>query len=210
MKYQYQLNMNVCVCGCTILCTVERGAAVTLAWYREGETQSYGISLSRDAPDAYLPQTVEKGGTYTCEAKNYVNTETASITVGLHCTDSSLSGGEVAGIVVSLLLFVAVITMIIAMWKNQRMPGWSAIFSRDAQANEQNDANSLRQRHMSVPEDRLSVPETKPFVSETKPFVSETKPFVSETQPFVSETEISVPETQPFISETETSPDTSS
>ncbi|KAJ8362082.1 hypothetical protein AAFF_G00398130 [Aldrovandia affinis] len=54
----------------------------------------------------------------------------------LNVDDSSLSGGAVAGIVVGLLLFVAVIIiLIIAMRKNQRMPGWSAIFSRDAQAN---------------------------------------------------------------------------
>ncbi|KAJ8358511.1 hypothetical protein AAFF_G00433700 [Aldrovandia affinis] len=48
----------------------------------------------------------------------------------LNVDDSSLSGGAVAGIVVGLLLFVAaIITMIIAMRKIQRMPGWRAIFS---------------------------------------------------------------------------------
>ncbi|KAJ8373063.1 hypothetical protein AAFF_G00271910 [Aldrovandia affinis] len=47
----------------------------------------------------------------------------------LNVDDSSLSGGAVAGIVVGLLLFVAAIITIV-MWKNQRMPGWSAIFPR--------------------------------------------------------------------------------
>ncbi|KAJ8373039.1 hypothetical protein AAFF_G00271670 [Aldrovandia affinis] len=96
-EYQYQLNVDVSVSPprvevtrdtyrCTILCTVERGAAVTLTWYREGEAQSYASSPSRNAPDAYLPLTVEKGGTYTCVAKNSVSTETAKLTVGPHCT----------------------------------------------------------------------------------------------------------------------------
>ncbi|KAJ8362576.1 hypothetical protein AAFF_G00367880 [Aldrovandia affinis] len=94
---QYQLNVDVSVSPprvnvtrdtyrCTILCTVERGAAVTLTWYREGEAQSYASSPSRNTPDAYLPLTVDEGGTYTCEAKNSVNRETAKLTVGPHCT----------------------------------------------------------------------------------------------------------------------------
>ncbi|KAJ8392389.1 hypothetical protein AAFF_G00075140 [Aldrovandia affinis] len=95
--YHYQLNVDVPVSPprvevtrdtyrCTILCTVERGAAVTLTWYREGEAQSYASSPSPNAPDAYLPLTVDEGGVYTCEAKNSVSTETAKLTVGPHCT----------------------------------------------------------------------------------------------------------------------------
>ncbi|KAJ8373068.1 hypothetical protein AAFF_G00271960 [Aldrovandia affinis] len=91
----------------------------------------------------------------------------------LNVDDSSLSGGAVAGIVVGLLAFVAaIIAMIIAVWKNQRMPGWRAIFSGDTKANEKNDDNSRGQNTMfpndpSVPAPR-PVPETEPFLPETK------------------------------------------
>ncbi|KAJ8373400.1 hypothetical protein AAFF_G00265270 [Aldrovandia affinis] len=95
--YQYQLNVYIPVSvpqvnitrdtyRCTIQCDVERGTGVTLSWYREGEKKSYVSLFIRNAPDAYLPQTVDVGGVYTCEAKNSVSRETAKLTVGDQCT----------------------------------------------------------------------------------------------------------------------------
>ncbi|KAG5830053.1 hypothetical protein ANANG_G00318770 [Anguilla anguilla] len=69
------------------MCTVERGTEVTLSWYREGEKESYGSYPVRNAPHLDLPQTVDKGGIYTCEANNSVSRETSDpLTVGAHCT----------------------------------------------------------------------------------------------------------------------------
>ncbi|XP_064176185.1 T-lymphocyte surface antigen Ly-9-like [Anguilla rostrata] len=80
---------------CTIECTAERGTEATLSWYREGETKPYSRSSVRSAPHLDLPQTVERSGTYTCEAKNSVSNEKASITVGNHCTAVSVFGQSV-------------------------------------------------------------------------------------------------------------------
>ncbi|XP_035274293.1 T-lymphocyte surface antigen Ly-9-like isoform X2 [Anguilla anguilla] len=71
---------------CTLLCTVDKGTRATLSWYREGEKESYGSSPVESAPHLHLLLPVERSGTYTCEAKNSVSNETASITVGAHCT----------------------------------------------------------------------------------------------------------------------------
>ncbi|KAJ8339872.1 hypothetical protein SKAU_G00345050 [Synaphobranchus kaupii] len=91
---------------CTILCTVERGTGVTLSWYREGEERPYSSSDSLDAPYLKLPQAVDKGGIYTCEAKNFVSHETDSITVEPHCTGSST--GMIVGIVIGFLVFAII------------------------------------------------------------------------------------------------------
>ncbi|XP_064176440.1 Fc receptor-like protein 5 [Anguilla rostrata] len=81
---------------CKLMCTVERGTEVTLSWYREGEEESYGSYPVRNAPHLDLPQTVDKGGIYTCEANNSVSRETSDpLTVGAHCTAVSVFGQSV-------------------------------------------------------------------------------------------------------------------
>ncbi|KAJ8248642.1 hypothetical protein COCON_G00234030 [Conger conger] len=75
---------------CKLMCTVERGTDATLTWYRGHEEKPYSSSPVHSAPDLYLPQTVERSGTYTCEAKNSVSTERSDpLTVGDHCKDES-------------------------------------------------------------------------------------------------------------------------
>ncbi|KAJ8389857.1 hypothetical protein AAFF_G00113260 [Aldrovandia affinis] len=131
-----------------------------------------GVSVSLDrAPHGDLSLTIKEArlsdqGEYRCIYNIQKENGQPSL-VHLNVTvipppDSSLSGGAVAGIVVGLLFVTVIIT--IAM-KNQRMPGWRAISSRDAKANEENDTNSRGQNTMfpndpSVPEPRL-VPETQ-------------------------------------------------
>ncbi|KAJ8373403.1 hypothetical protein AAFF_G00265300 [Aldrovandia affinis] len=70
--YQYQLNV-----------------------YKRERQKSYASSPVRSAPDAYLPETVDEGGVYTCEAKNSVSRETAKLTVGDHCTGQRVNLDEV-------------------------------------------------------------------------------------------------------------------
>ncbi|KAJ8373404.1 hypothetical protein AAFF_G00265310 [Aldrovandia affinis] len=104
--YQYQLNVYINVSvpqvnitqdthPCTIQCIVWRETAVTLSWYREGEKKSYVSSFIPSAPHLDLPETVEKGGVYTCEAKNSVSRETAKLTVGDQCTGQRVNLEEV-------------------------------------------------------------------------------------------------------------------
>ncbi|KAG9333272.1 hypothetical protein JZ751_012926 [Albula glossodonta] len=71
--------------NCTLYCTVDRGTEVTLSWYREGEEESFISSDSLNAPYVKLPEAVERGGTYTCEAVNSVSRERSSVTVGEEC-----------------------------------------------------------------------------------------------------------------------------
>ncbi|KAG5849602.1 hypothetical protein ANANG_G00112690, partial [Anguilla anguilla] len=69
---------------CTILCAVVR-ADLTL--YKNSEKKPYVTSPVESAPHLHLPQTVHKGGIYTCEARNSVSNETSDpLTVGAHCT----------------------------------------------------------------------------------------------------------------------------
>ncbi|KAJ8339870.1 hypothetical protein SKAU_G00345030 [Synaphobranchus kaupii] len=113
---------NVSVTGdeypCTLLCTVERGTEATLSWYREGEEKPFISYPPRSAPHLYLPQAVERSGTYTCEAKNSVsNATSAPITVGSHCTD--LHHRSRVGLV-AVLVLVVVVGVGFAVWKCHR------------------------------------------------------------------------------------------
>ncbi|KAJ8403786.1 hypothetical protein AAFF_G00346540 [Aldrovandia affinis] len=180
--------------------------------YGPGFENRVSVSLDR-APHGDLSLTIEEAGLsdqgeyrciYNIQKENgqpplvRLNVTDEPVPSVIPPPDSSLSGGAVAGIVVGLLLFVPavikIITMIIAMRKNQRMPGWRAIFSRDAKANEENDANS-RGQNMMVP-NGPSVPEPRP-VPETRVDVPGTEPDVPEAEPLVPDVQISVLETQP-------------
>ncbi|KAI1887860.1 hypothetical protein AGOR_G00194850 [Albula goreensis] len=87
---------------CSLLCTVERGTQVTLAWYRKGEEESFVSSLVSNTPHVYLPQTVYESGTYTCEAVNSVSRERSSVTVGKKCAVNvrSCSDSWIIGLIV--------------------------------------------------------------------------------------------------------------
>ncbi|XP_035274281.1 T-lymphocyte surface antigen Ly-9-like isoform X4 [Anguilla anguilla] len=108
---------------CKLMCTVERGTEVTLSWYREGEKESYGSYPVRNAPHLDLPQTVDKGGIYTCEANNSVSRETSDpLTVGAHCTapgppaigaNTGPSGSSTGIIVASVIAVVAVLIAVV-------------------------------------------------------------------------------------------------
>ncbi|KAI1887866.1 hypothetical protein AGOR_G00194910 [Albula goreensis] len=99
---------------CTLLCTVDRGTQVTLSLYREGEGERYVNYPPVNAPH-HLPQTVDRSGTYTCEAKNSVSQRTTSITVGDHCTEGSTgpNAGLIAGLVLLVLACVGVLVGVI-------------------------------------------------------------------------------------------------
>ncbi|KAI1887862.1 hypothetical protein AGOR_G00194870 [Albula goreensis] len=73
--------------SCTIQCTVDRGTEVTLSWYREGEKEILGTSGPLSTPHQKLSQTVDRSGTYTCEAVNSVSRERSSVIVGEECAD---------------------------------------------------------------------------------------------------------------------------
>ncbi|KAG7458500.1 hypothetical protein MATL_G00220840 [Megalops atlanticus] len=70
---------------CTLLCSVERGTEVSLSMQGEG-----GSTGSRSSPTTplKLPVKVEKGGRYTCEAKNPISNETTSIYVEDDCRET--------------------------------------------------------------------------------------------------------------------------
>ncbi|KAJ8271220.1 hypothetical protein COCON_G00100790 [Conger conger] len=134
VEEKYQLTMyvpvskpNVSVISdeypCKLMCTVERGTDATLTWYREGEHSPYDAHPPRSAPDLYLSVPVEKSGTYTCEAKNSVSTNTSDpLTVGDHCTapglpapttsTSGINTGVIVASVLGVVLFIAVIALI--------------------------------------------------------------------------------------------------
>ncbi|XP_061101440.1 SLAM family member 9-like isoform X2 [Conger conger] len=83
---------------CKLNCTVERGTDATLTWHRGDEEKPYSISSVRSVPYLDLPQTVERSGTYTCEAKNSVSTERSDpLTVGDHCTGGAAGSWQTEG-----------------------------------------------------------------------------------------------------------------
>ncbi|KAJ8245196.1 hypothetical protein GJAV_G00274090 [Gymnothorax javanicus] len=133
----YQLNVYIPVSTpnvsiihnkypCKLMCTVDRGTKVTLSWYREGEEEHYSSSGSLDAPYIKLPEAVDRGGTYTCVAKNSVSNLNTSITVGEHCTedkeDNGLNTEQILFRVlapVAILIIIVLIALIVYLYHRQ-------------------------------------------------------------------------------------------
>ncbi|KAI1887869.1 hypothetical protein AGOR_G00194940 [Albula goreensis] len=101
--------------SCTLYCTVDRGTEVTLSWYREGEEEESFISSdSLNAPYVKLPEAVERGGTYTCEAVNSVSRERSTVTVGEECAGGNAGPNIVLIVSVCAAVFFFITTVVIS------------------------------------------------------------------------------------------------
>ncbi|KAI1887882.1 hypothetical protein AGOR_G00195070 [Albula goreensis] len=71
---------------CSYVCIMEEGTEVTLSWHRKGEAAHIN-SPPVNAP-YHLPLRAEQSGTYTCEAKNSISSETISVAMEEECIGS--------------------------------------------------------------------------------------------------------------------------